>query len=430
MSERWDENNWKRRFAVIWTGQAFSLFGSTLVGFALIWWLTQTTGSATVLATASLAGMLPQVLLGPVAGALVDRWNRRAVMMLADSCIAVLTAGLAYLFLIGAAQVWHVYGVMFMRSALSAFQWPAMQASTSLMVPDRHLSRVAGFNQSLQGAMGIVAPPLGALLLGVLPMPGVLAIDVVTALLGIVPLFFIAIPQPARMLTATGHEQTGAPRPSVLQDMAAGLRYLWVWPGLLTLLLMATLLNFLFSPAFSLLPILVTRHFGGQALQLGWMNSAQGLGVVAGGLALGVWGGFKRRVVTSMLGLVGMGAGTLMMGMAPASAFGLALGGMLVVGVMNPITNGPLQAILQSTVAPEMQGRVMSLVNSIAAAMTPLGLLVAGPLSDAFGVQLWYWVAGGAAVLMAIIALLSPAIVNLEQASKSAPVVVGAVASR
>jgi DHA3 family macrolide efflux protein-like MFS transporter len=175
---------WKTRFFTIWSGQAFSLLGSMLVQFALVWWLTSATGSATVLATATLVAMLPQVFLSPFAGALVDRWNRRVVMMMADSTIAVSSLVLAYLFATDQAQIWHVYAIMFIRSAGAAFHWPAMQASTSLMVPQEHLSRVAGFNQMLQGAMSIIAPVLGAVLIVVLPMQGVLLIDVFTAMLG------------------------------------------------------------------------------------------------------------------------------------------------------------------------------------------------------------------------------------------------------
>ena len=319
---------------------------------------------------------------------------------------------LTYLFLAGAAQVWHVYVIMFVRSSLSAFHWPAMQASTSLMVPEQHLSRVAGINQALSGTMNIIAPPLGALLLGVLPMQGILAIDIVTALLAVTPLFFIRIPQPAGAAPLAGRPSA---KPSVWQDMREGFRYVWGWPGLLAILLMATVLNFLSNPAFALLPILVTKHFGGQALELGWVNSAWGIGVVAGGLVLGVWGGFKRRMVTSMIGLVGMGLGILVIGVAPATMFVLALGGMLLAGFANPITNGPLFAILQSVVAPEMQGRVMSLVGSIASAMSPLSLLVAGPLADALGVRVWYWISGGTFILIAIVAVLTPAIMNLDR---------------
>ena len=408
--ERWDEATWKKRFFTIWTGQAFSLFGSNLVSFALVWWLTSTTGSATVLAISTLVAMLPQILLSPIAGAVVDRGNRRLIMMAADSLIAVFTLGLVMLFAAGVAQVWHVYVIMFARSALGSFHWPAMSASTSLMVPEKHLSRVAGLNQALQGAMNIIAPPAGALLLSVLPMHQVLSIDVVTALMAVLPLVFIRVPQPKR--SGPAHE---AGRPSMGQDMKAGFRYMLSWPGLLIVCGMATVINFIMNPAFALMPILVTKHFGGQALELGWINSAFGVGVIAGGLVLSVWGGFKRRVVTSMFGLTFMGVGTLVIGGAPSNGFLIAVAGMALAGFMNPITNGPLFAVLQSTVAPDMQGRVMSLLNAFAAAMSPLSLLVAGPLSDALGVQVWYIAGGILCILLAAVGYLTPAVANLEQ---------------
>jgi MFS transporter, DHA3 family, macrolide efflux protein len=414
--ERWSETNWKKRFFTIWTGQAFSLFGSSLVGFALIWWLTQTTGSATVLATASLVGMVPQLVLMPLAGVVVDRYDRRLLMMASDTGIAVLTAVLACLFLFGVAQLWHVYVALFFRSALGAFQWPAMQSSTSLMVPEKQLARVAGANQTLQGAMSIVAPMLGALLLSVLPIGGILLIDVVTAMMAVLPLIFIRVPQPKRE-SAPAYTTSGVAQraPSMWHDMREGLRYVVAWRGLFLLILGASLINFLFNPAFTLLPILVTKIFNGGALELGWVNSAWGFGVVAGGLTLGVWGGFKKRILTTIMGVLGMGVGTLIMGLSPAPLFVLALFGMLLAGFMNPIANGPLMAIFQANVAPQMQGRVISLISMVAGAMSPLSLLIAGPVSDLLGVRVWYMVAGVGVIAIAVVMLTVPAIMNMEQ---------------
>lgn len=415
-TRRWDEQTWKGRFFTIWAGQAFSLFGSSLAQFALVWWLTSTTGSATVLALSTLAALLPQILLSPIAGAVVDRGNRRLIMMAADGLIALLTLGLVFVFAGGLAQVWHVYAIMFARSALSAFHWPAMSASTSLMAPEKHLSRVAGLNQALYGAVNIIAPPAGALLLAALPIHRVLAIDVVTALMAVLPLVFIRVPQPERSA-----EAQRAGRAGVAHDMKAGLRYLLGWPGLLMICGMAAVINFIISPAFALLPILVTRHFGGQALELGWINSAYGVGVIVGGLALSLWGGFRRRIATSLFGLAFMGVGTLVIGATPANAFPIAIGGMALAGIMDPITNGPLLATLQSRVAPDMQGRVMSLLNTFATAMSPLSLLVAGPLSDAVGAQVWYIAGGMACIVLAAIGYLTPAVVNLERGRPVAP---------
>ena len=157
--------NWAARFFTVWGGQAFSLFGSALVQFALVWYLTKQTGSATILATATLVAMLPQIVLGPFVGALVDRWNRRLIMILADGSIALATVVLIYLFASGRVQIWHIYLILMVRSLGQAFQFPAMQASTSLMVPEKQLTRISGANQTLQGVTNIVAPPTGALLL-------------------------------------------------------------------------------------------------------------------------------------------------------------------------------------------------------------------------------------------------------------------------
>lgn len=403
------QSHWKPTFFTIFAGQALSLFGSSLVQFALVWYLTQHTGSATILATATLVAMLPQVLLGPFVGALVDRWNRRVVMMVADGLIALATLGLAGLFWAGLAQVWHIYVILLIRSLGGAFHWPAMSASTALMVPKEQLARVAGMQQTLQGLVSMVAPPTGAVLLGLMTTQGVLAIDVVTALIAILPLVFISIPQPAREQTASGEQKT-----SYLQDVKEGFTYVAAWPGLLAILVMAVLINFLLTPAGSLMPLLVTRHFGLGALELGFTDTLWGVGMIAGGALLGIWGGFKRRIVTSMLGIIGLGIGVLMTGFAPVRMFWLALAGMAVMGFMSPITNGPLHAILQATVKPEMQGRVMSLINSAATAMTPLSLAVAGPVSDAIGIRAWFVFGGVVCLLMGVGGFLVPAIMNVE----------------
>ncbi|MBN1535752.1 MAG: MFS transporter [Anaerolineales bacterium] len=393
-------------FFVVWTGQAFSLFGSSLVQFALVWYLTQRTGSATILATATLVAFLPDVFLGPYIGALVDRWSRRLVMMAADGLIALATLGLAALFLADKVEVWHIYVIMFIRALGGTFHWPAMQSSTSLMVPTEHLSRIAGLNQALRGAMSIVAPMAGALLLAVIPMQGILAIDVGTAVIAIICLFFVIIPQP---------EQSPEDQGSALKAMLEGFRYVKAWPGMMLLMLMATVLNFFINPAFSLTPLLVTEHFKGGALQLGWMESAMGIGVVAGGLVLSVWGGFKKRILTTLMGLAVCGLGVLAIGFTPAEYLNIAIASMFIGGFAMPIVNGPLFAILQDKVAPEKQGRVFTLVSSLAGAAAPLGLAIAGPVADWIGVQGWFVVAGVVSLLMAVTGPLMRPIMKLEE---------------
>lgn len=421
-------SNWAVSFFTIWIGQALSLVGSGVAGFALVWWLARQTNSATVLATATLVSMLPGVFLGPFTGALVDRWNRRWVMIVADTIIAFFSAWLAFLFWIHALQIWHVYAIMFVRALGGAFHWPAMQASTSLMVPKEQLSRVAGMNQALHGILNIITPPLGAFLMEVMPLYAIMAIDVVTAVLAVGPLFFVHVPQPERRKVEKGGQ------PSLWNDVKEGFVYIWHWRGVFWVLVMATILNLLVNPGFSLMPILVRNHFHGEALQLGWMNSAWGLGVVLGGVTLSVWGGFRRKIYTSLLGLFGMGMGILVLGFAPTTAFWLGLVGMLLAGFMNPIVNGPFFAILQAVVAPEIQGRVFMVVGSMSAAASPLGMAIAGPVADWLGVQVWFVVGGITTFLMGIGMLFIPTVMHLEDhrasVQEAAVVVEGKVTSR
>jgi DHA3 family macrolide efflux protein-like MFS transporter len=390
-------------------GQQLSVIGSMLARFALVWWLTERTGSATVLATATLVSMLPGVLLGPFAGALVDRWNRRIVVVVADGFVALFSAWLAYLFWADALQIWHVYVIMLARAIGGTFHGPAMSASTPLLVPVRHLARVHGLNATVSGAVKVAAPPLGALLVGFLPLHGIMAIDVISAAFAIVPLFFVSIPQPTRAGAA------GAKTPSVWADVREGLRYVWNWPGLRAGLVLAAVINLTVTPAFSLLPILVTRHFGHQATHLGWMNSAAGIGMVLGGLVLSAWGGFRRRIVTTLLGTIGLGIGTLLIGVSPANAFWMALGAMVLVGVMGPLSDGPIAALFQSVVPADMQGRVFTVLGSVSMAMTPLGMAIAGPLADRMGVHTWFILSGVACVSMAIYGLLNPVVMHMEE---------------
>ena len=258
-----------RPFLTVWTGQAVSLFGSHLVQFSLIWWLAKTTDSATTLAFAAMMSVLPEVVISPFAGALVDRWNRRIVLIVADAVIALATVVLVVLYALDVAQVWHVYALLFIRATGGAFHWPAMGASTPLMVPEKHLARVAGMNQTLLGAIGIGAPMLGALLLELVPMQAILAIDVVTAVLAIAPIFFIPIPQPARSEAAEKTAQSLSFARSVLADMRDGLRFVWSWKGMVIISCIVMVLSLMFSPLSAMIPILTTRHFRGGALQLG-----------------------------------------------------------------------------------------------------------------------------------------------------------------
>jgi len=404
-------------FFTIWTGQAFSLLGSSLVDFALIWWLTKLTGSAVILSIAAIIVVVPNVFLSPITGTLVDRWNRRLVLMIADASIAIATLILALLFAFDIQAIGFVFLVMFIRAMGMAFHRPAMMASTTLMVPERHYSRIAGLNNALRGAMQIIAPPLGALLLEILPIQGILAIDVGTALFAIAPLLFIRIPQPK----SSQISQTEDRKPSVTDDLIAGLRFIWHWPGLVMLIGVYAMVHLLMAPSMALMPLLVTEYFQGGVLQLAWLQSAAGLGLVVGGITLGIWGGFKRRMVMAMMALTLLGVGMLGVGFAPISAFPLAIGSMLFVGFSVSYVTSLRLAVLQASVPPEMQGRVITVALNGTAATDPIGLMIAGPLANALGVSIWYVLGGIITLVMGIGSFFVPAIMQIEDRVHPAP---------
>jgi DHA3 family macrolide efflux protein-like MFS transporter len=350
---------------------------------------------------------VPIVFIGPFAGALVDRWSRRRTMLFADTSIALATGILAVLFATGNALVPLVYGLLFIRAVGGAFHWPAMQAATALMVPKEHLTRVAGLNQALHGLGMVLSPPLGALLLEFLDVQGVLAIDVVTWAIAVAPLLFIRIPEPAE-------GPAGPAETSVLTGLQEGLRFVVRWRGVVLLIGALALMNFVVNPAFVLLPLYVARVLDGGAMHLGGLQAVFGIGFVLGGLLLSAWGGFRRRIITALLAIALMGVGIMVMGVAPHGWVYLIGGALLVVGLMEPIATGSIVGTLQASIPEGMQGRVFALLGSATQAVVPIGLALAGPLSDRFGIQLWFIIGGIAYLCVGFGSFLSPAILRIE----------------
>ncbi|MCB0187417.1 MAG: MFS transporter, partial [Caldilineaceae bacterium] len=329
---------WAVPFFTLWGGQALSLLGSRVAGFALVWWLTEQTGSAVVLSTMTLMFFLPQILLGPFAGALIDRWDRRWVMLVADSTTALASALLAVLFWTDSLQVWHIYTTSFIGSLAGAFHFAAMMASTSLMVPEHQLTRVQGANQMLQGLMTIAAPPVGALLVGFLPFAAIMGLDVVTALFAVVPLLLIAIPRPQG--SAEREQVAGATPAAIWRDVRSGFRYIWEWPGLLLTTLLALVINMVATPLGALLPILVSVDFEAGALQLGWIELTLGAGMLAGGILLGVWGGFRKKALIFPIGVFGFAFASFLIAVSPQLALWVAMLAMGIFGIVSSLLNG------------------------------------------------------------------------------------------
>ena len=401
---------WLRNYLPMGIGQIVSLVGSALVQFSLVWYVTKQTGSATVLASATTAALLPNILLGPFVGALVDRWNRKLVMIIADLVVALATAVLAVLYATGAIQIWHIIAILLTRSAAGVFQGPARTAATTLMVPQEHLSRLGGINQAVDGMINVFSPALGALLLELLPMQGVLAVDIITAAIAIsLMIFFVRVPQP------TTKPKTDRITPkSLMVDVRESVRYIITWPGLFLMILMASLLNMALAPGGNLLPLHVTTFFGKGAQELAWMQVAMGIGGIVGGLVLGVWGGFKRKVWTVLTGMIGIGAGMLLFGLIPANRYAYSLICLVVVGGMASFANGSFGPLLQTKVPPEVQGRVFMLLSSLSLAMMPIGLFLSAPIADRFGTRVSYIVGGSLCLIIGLVGLMDKRINTLD----------------
>jgi DHA3 family macrolide efflux protein-like MFS transporter len=395
-----------RPFLIIWTGQAISIFGSEIVQFALVWYLTVQSRSAMVLTLATLVQILPRTVLGPFVGAWIDRWNRRYVMRTADALTASVTILLALLFCLGMVQIWHIYVLLFAAALGQTMHASAFTASTTLMIPTSQLTRIGGLNQVLAGATAILAPPAGALLIETLPIQGILTIDVATAIIAVTSLLFVQVPQPGR---STTEEQA-----SMWRDVKSSFKYVWTWPGLAIVTGISMMLNFMLVPAFALLSLIVFEYFKGDALQLGWMETALGVGMLAGGALLSAWGGFEKRINTMVVGTGMLGLMMVVIGTAPANGIFLAIGAMFLVGIGLSFGNGAGQALLQVLVVPDMQGRVFATLRALRSLMAPLGLALAGPFTDLFGIQSWMLGAGIGITIMIAAMPFIPQVADIE----------------
>jgi DHA3 family macrolide efflux protein-like MFS transporter len=395
---------WRLRFWSVFTGQAVSLVGSSLTQFVLFWWITDTTGSISALATAGIVGLLPQALLGPLGGTFADRHSRRAIMAASDLISAACMMVLIALFLTGNVQLWHIYAMMFIRSAMQAFQQPAAAASTAMLVPESFLTRAAGLNQTLAGVITVAAAPLGALAISVLPIGLALGIDVVTAILGVTPLLFFTIPQ---------ERVPVAGRPSLWREFREGVVTVWQDVGLRQVYGLLAVVVLIIMPSFMLSPLLVKEYFGGGAPQVALLESLGGGGMVAGGILVAVLSP-RRRAMWLVWGFALTCLTVALTALAPVNMFWLATFWWLVSGITFTAGSAPFTALLQARVPNHLQGRVLSLLSTIMGLAAPVGLVIATPLGELIGVRWLYVLVGllGTAVMM--LGFLSPHVRALD----------------
>ncbi|WP_322791602.1 MFS transporter [Bellilinea sp.] len=362
-----------RTFLVIWIGQVISIIGSGLTSFALGVWIYQQTGQATPFAITVLFGTLPRILLTPLAGSLADRWNRRWLMILADTGNALVTLAVVFLVMSDSLRIWNIYLVALAGSLFAAFQEPAYTASITMLVPKKDLARASGLMQVAQSMEMLIAPLLAGILFGVIGLRGIVLIDFLTYFFAVGALLIVRIPQPP--LTSQ-IEQDG--RGKIWRDALFGWQYLRQRRGLFNLLVYFALVNFLLNLA-SVLTGPLVLSFSTPAV-LGAVQTATGFGMLTGSLVLGVWGGPKRRIF-GVLGFIGLGSVAVLAIGLRANPFWIATG-FFVFLFSVPIASGLSQAIFQTKVAPDVQGRVFAIRSLISRSIMPLAFLLAGPLAD------------------------------------------------
>jgi DHA3 family macrolide efflux protein-like MFS transporter len=363
-----------RAFIIIWSGQVISLLGSAMTGFAVTIWVYEGTEKATALALTGFFYVTPLLLLSPVAGAIVDRSNRKLMMMVSDLAAGATTVVVLLLYLTGNLEVWHLFITNAISGAFQAFQWPAFSAAISVMLPKEQYGRANGMMELAGSGSQIFAPMLAGALLGPIGLTGILLIDIVSFVFAVGALLFVFIPQPET--TAAGRKGQG----SLWTESFYGFQYILERPSLLGLQLVFLVGNFLVSIGYTVYAAMILARTGNNELVFGSVQSAGAIGGVVGGLAMAAWGGPRRRVHGVLGGWAVSGLLFTLVGFGqslPVWAVAAFLGSFMV-----PIINGSNQAIWQAKVAPDVQGRVFSIRRLIAWFVSPVAALLAGPLAD------------------------------------------------
>lgn len=368
--------NWKTSITRFLTAQTISLFGSSLVQYAIIWHITLSTSSGKMLTISTLCGFLPQILISLFGGVWIDRYDRKKMIMLADGAIAISTLLLAVLFMTGYQNIWLLFAVLCIRSAGTGIQTPSVNSVIPQIVPKEHLMRINGINSTLSSLMMFLSPAISGAILSVAPLEITLLIDVVTAAIGIAVTATVSI---------SFNKQARASEASALAELKAGFVYLKDNRFIKRLLIFQLIILFSISPSAFLTPLMVSRTFGAEVWRLTASEMTYSLGMVLGGLLISAWGGFPKKLNTTLL--AGAVYGALMLGLGAAPYFLIYLACNIMIGVTSPCYSAPITVTIQENTPPQMQGRVFSFMQIATSCALPLGMTVFGPLADAVPVQ-------------------------------------------
>ena len=403
-------DNWKRVFAIIWTGQFLSILTSSIVNFAIVLWLSLETGSAEVLAFATMAALLPQSVLGLFTGIFIDRWKRKRVMIMADSFIAFCTLILAVLFYFDLAKISHIYVLLALRSVGSAFHMPAMQASVPLLAPKSELMRIAGINQVIQSVCNIAGPALAGLFITMMKMTNILLLDVAGAAFACLSICFDFIPDHT-------HEERNSEL-HLWREAKEAIMEVRNQYGLSWLFLLSILATFVIMPVSVLFPLMTLNHFAGNAFQVSLVEVSWGGGALLAGALLGLKK-YRWNEILLINGMyIALGLTFLFSGLLPVSGFIwfavlTALG-----GVCGSLYFATFTTVIQSRIDPGVMGRVFSFYMSFSMLPSMIGLLSTGFLADSIGLGNTFIISGGFLCLIGIISFFIPSLISLKESFK------------
>lgn len=385
---------WKGRIACFLSGQAVSLFGSSLTQFAIVWYITLETSSGIMITLSTLCSFLPQILISLFAGVWADRHNRKHIIIIADGMIAIATLILAIIFMSGFREMWLLFLVSAIRSVGSGLQTPAVSAVIPQLVPSGKLMRMNGINGTIQSLTMLVSPAVSGAVLSLFGLETAFFIDVFTAAIAISILCFIKIPRLPREKKPNNELSS----PSAFTDLKLGLSYVWNHRFLRAFLFSYAALMFLITPAAILTPLMTTRSFGPEVWRLTANEMVWSFGAAIGGITIAVWGGLKDHIKNLILGIFLFGAFTMAIGFS--TNFTVYLVFLFITGLCMPMINSSGMVILQESVESSMQGRIFGLLGIISSSAIPLGMVIFGPLGDLMRIE---WLMVGTGVAMALL---------------------------
>ncbi|MBA7653183.1 Enterobactin exporter EntS [subsurface metagenome] len=375
-----------KSYLFFWSGQLFSLLGSMVVFFVLMFWIADEFRDPMLLALASFLYILMMTICMPFAGVIADRINRKTLILIVDSLQAYVTIILIILFQFGVANIWIVYVFISLRSMFQAFHTPTVNAIIPTMVPKDKLSRINGINFLFIGVVQLLAPFLGATLLLFLSVYTILWVDVITFFIALIPLLMISIPSVKDIHKAMNQNEDVEKR-SFMQDFKLGLKTLKLIPGLVILIILSMLLNFLIRPLDTLMPLFIIEDHGGTVGHLAFAQMVFTGGMILGAVVTSVKKNWNNKIRVIFISLVIALIGYLIFAMAPPGSYIiLGLGG-VILGFNLPIINSLYQTFIQTTVPADKLGRVTSIDHALSSAISPIGALISGSLALVFGIQ-------------------------------------------